>query len=143
MNVFFVYCLSVANVTLSPLAPLALIPGTMSGNLSLVPFAETHWLLRDPRIAFLNLAGNVVLFIPFGALLPLLSSTFRRFWATVLAGMLASVAIEALQWNGFAGGGARSADIDDVILNTVGTALGYAVYAVGRPLWLRLLGRRN
>ena len=66
---------------------------------------------------------NIAVFIPVGFALGL---AFRKAkgWQAVMAGMGISVGIELLQWlfrKGFA-------DVDDVIHNVLGCALGYIVY---------------
>ena len=68
----------------------------------------------------MNILGNAFMFVPAGLLAPLaLGWGVRR---TTLAGLALSVAIEITQL--MLG---RSADIDDVILNSAGAAAGAAV----------------
>lgn len=137
VNLFFIYSLAVAAITVFP---IGIGIGSMWGRISWVPFTETHWLLHDPFVAVLNLVGNIVLFVPLGFFLPLLSPRFEGIGTTVLTGLVVSACIESLQFIGIAGWGWRSADIDDLILNTVGTAVGYGVYAAGRRVWQRWFG---
>ncbi|MDL2258765.1 VanZ family protein [Eubacteriales bacterium OttesenSCG-928-K08] len=82
-----------------------------------------------------NIAGNVILFMPFGFFLPILSKRNGLF-LTVAQGALCSIAIETLQL--FL---VRSTDIDDVILNTFGTLLGYVAFALFRHLFPRTCER--
>jgi glycopeptide antibiotics resistance protein len=70
-------------------------------------------------------AGNVVLFLPLGFLLPLLVPRLGRFWPTVGTGFALSAAIELSQ---VAFPGVRRADVNDVLMNTLGAALGYLLY---------------
>lgn len=81
------------------------------------------------RHAFVNLAGNIMLFVPLGLFLPYFFPKLRRFgrFIGVTAAIIASV--ELLQWVTLLG----SADIDDLILNVLGASAGFAV---GR-LWTR------
>jgi glycopeptide antibiotics resistance protein len=83
---------------------------------------------------------NVLLFAPFGFGLPFLTSF--RFGKVVLAGALFSLAIEVLQFvTGYmAGVTFRVADINDVVFNTAGSALGYLLSAVFVRLVRRALG---
>ncbi len=77
-----------------------------------------------------QLALNIGMFVPMGALLPVIFKRLRRFYATALVSLGVTVAIETLQY--FMG---RSADIDDVIMNFAGAAIGYAIYLLlGRCL---------
>ena len=73
--------------------------------------------------------GNVALFIPFGIGVPILWSRFDGPVRVVVAAIVVSVGIEALQWGVFTH---RQADIDDVILNVPGALTGYALLAVAR-----------
>lgn len=80
------------------------------------------------RLAVINLVGNVVMFLPLGALLPAVFSRLRRFCRTLAAGLLAVLAVELLQLFTLLG----SCDIDDLILNLVGIALGYGLWRLLR-----------
>jgi glycopeptide antibiotics resistance protein len=86
----------------------------------------------DPVHMLAEHVGNVLLFVPFGLLLPLLVPRLNRCWRVVAAGAATSLCIEAAQ---VAMPGIHRADIDDVILNTVGVASGW--------LLLRRAGRRT
>ncbi|WP_342492314.1 VanZ family protein [Bacillus sp. FSL M7-0003] len=85
-----------------------------------------------PNLVFLNLAGNILLFVPLGFFL---YQAFRtmRWQKAVLGGFLLSTIIELLQWM-FSQSGiiTRSSDIDDILLNTLGTALGCIMYQIYR-----------
>ncbi|MFE9046419.1 VanZ family protein [Streptomyces sp. NPDC007818] len=76
-----------------------------------------------------QLGGNILLGVPFGILLPLLSRKARGFLrvAAVTAGTM--LLVELVQGALVTG---RAFDIDDVLLNTGGALLGYVV--VGRRL---------
>lgn len=66
---------------------------------------------------------NIVLFIPLGLLLPLLWKTFRRVFNILLAGLGLSLMIELLQILTIT----RYTDIDDLIMNTFGTIIGFVL----------------
>lgn len=96
---------------------------------NLKPFLEIRRFLiageaLGSRAVLLNLAGNVVGFLPFGFFLPVISRRFRSFPRVVLLGCLMSGAVELIQLVTKTG----VCDIDDVILNTAGTALGYLLF---------------
>lgn len=80
-----------------------------------------------------NAKGNVVLFFPLGILLPLLWSRLR-FRNALLIAIAVSVSIEVLQYISRAWGSYRLADINDVILNSLGACLGLALVALLRLL---------
>lgn len=91
------------------------------------PFATIAPALRaGPRsFSFRVLVGNVLAFIPLGALVPLTRPRYGVALA-VLAGLGLSTAIELgqLAVSLGVGFGYRSADVDDIILNVFGTAIG-------------------
>ncbi len=77
--------------------------------------------------AMLNLAVNVLLFLPFGALAGLAHLRLGSWWRAPLIAALLSSGIEVAQHYGEAG---RAADINDVIANTFGTALGVGLTVI-------------
>lgn len=98
---------------------------------NLEPFKEIKrfWQYRH-SLGFmsvaLNLAGNVIVFIPFGAFLPVLFVRCRRMWSTLLLSFEISLCVEVVQLVCKVG----SFDVDDIILNTLGGLLGYIIYLV-------------
>lgn len=68
---------------------------------------------------------NILFFIPFGFLLPTLWENFRKFLPTVFLGFLFSLIIELGQLFTI-----RATDIDDLIMNTLGTILGFILFKV-------------
>lgn len=97
---------------------------------NLVPFTEIRRFLRyrdtlGMRAVLLNVYGNVIGFLPFGAILPVMHRKLRSFARVTGLGALFSVCVELLQLVSRRG----SCDVDDVILNTAGAALGYLIFA--------------
>lgn len=95
-------------------------------SFNLIPFKTiTAYLgeMGDENIDvwFFNLFGNVLAFMPMGFLLPLVFKKLKSPGAIVLAVLLTSSVLEILQLVSKLG----IADIDDVILNTLGGFLGY------------------
>jgi len=66
--------------------------------------------------------SNILLFIPFGFFVPAVYKSKRNIWKTMIIVFLTTFGIEFLQY--FMG---RSADIDDVITNILGTIIGYYI----------------
>lgn len=98
---------------------------------NLRPFREIIRFLRyretlGSRAVFLNLAGNVIGFLPFGALLPLMVRSVRRAWKIGFLSLEISALIEVSQLLFQVG----CFDVDDMILNTLGGLLGYAVFLI-------------
>lgn len=98
-------------------------------NMNLVPFKEIRRFLFHVKElgimpVLINIGGNIAAFMPFGFLLPYVSDMKHGFLKIGLTGFLASCIVEIAQLIGRVG----VCDIDDVILNTVGTLAGYACY---------------
>jgi glycopeptide antibiotics resistance protein len=74
----------------------------------------------------LNLAGNVLAFVPFGLFLPLLVRSTRPFVKTLVWGFTFSLLVEIIQLFSRVG----SFDVDDIVLNTAGTVCGYVLFWV-------------
>lgn len=87
-------------------------------------YASTKWYI------IYNMLGNILWFVPFGILFPLCGRKKRGFFLTVLCGALCSLAIEALQLVFSTG----ISDIDDIIFNTVGTAIGALLCTAARGI---------
>lgn len=81
------------------------------------------------RHCFINLGGNVLLFIPAGYLLPRLWKKQRNFILFLFSCAGLILAVEVLQLVSLLG----SFDVDDVILNLSGMTLGYLLCIISRP----------
>ncbi len=82
-------------------------------------FYESPW-----STFVLNVFGNVAIFVPLGVFLPLLRRKDKRVLSNLMLIALASIMAESIQWM-FALG---VADVDDVILNTLGGFIGIMGY---------------
>ncbi len=106
---------------------------------NICPFREirryvTYWRVLGIRTVILNLAGNVIGFIPFGALLPLMARSVRRWWKVTLLGLEISALIEVSQLIFKVG----CFDVDDMILNTLGAFLGYLIFFAASRCYRRV-----
>lgn len=110
--------------------PLQFIPSeVLPLRVNLIPFV--HILEFDNRRdTLLNIIGNVTMFIPSGIVLPVLYQKLNSFLKVTVAGALLSLCIELLQLP-FS---VRASDIDDLLLNTCGCTIGYALYAGVRKI---------
>lgn len=109
--------------------------GFSGENLNLVPFetVRLYWRLLQRgateellRHAMINLAGNVVVFIPLGWFLPCIWPKMRGFFKTVLTAAVSVCLVEICQYITNLG----SCDIDDLLLNLVGVILGYVIWKI-------------
>jgi glycopeptide antibiotics resistance protein len=80
------------------------------------------------------LAGNVLVFVPFGVLLPVIFPGVRRWWRMMFAGLALSASIELSQFavSLLLGYWYRMTDIDDVLLNIAGVLVGYGLFVAAR-----------
>lgn len=78
--------------------------------------------------SFENLVGNVVVFIPFGFLLPYVLKKGKNFFVMLLNAVLFVLGIELFQL--FSAFGAF--DVDDILLNCVGAIIGYMLFLIGK-----------
>ena len=96
---------------------------------NITPFQEIErfWKYREQLglMSYINLFGNVLIFVPFGFMEPLTSKK-RSFWATLIDGCLVSLSVEIFQFITKVG----RFDVDDLMLNTTGVALGYVCFIV-------------
>jgi glycopeptide antibiotics resistance protein len=131
-TLMYIYISLVVYVTLMPIVvSLPFIFNHPYNPMNLIPF-DDYFSGRGDTIRQILL--NVIMMIPFGFLLPvvkkqtILSCLFRTF--------LLSLGIELLQplINGF-----RSADITDLITNTLGGLLGYLLYLIFKPVINKIL----
>ncbi|MQN01849.1 MAG: VanZ family protein [Lachnospiraceae bacterium] len=96
-----------------------------------VPFHEIkrylHLLKVYPYISLMNLFGNVLIFIPFGALVTFFKRAERvAVLRVTLLAFTVSCSIELIQLFTRVG----SCDVDDVILNTLGGFIGSLIYYI-------------
>lgn len=109
---------------------------------NLIPFLEITRFIRSAFNGgsihyvdvFVNLIGNVVAFVPFGALIRWVRNRKTGLWIAVLYTFLFSLAIELIQLATKVG----VFDVDDLILNTCGGVVGYVCYRI-----LRAIDRRR
>lgn len=99
-------------------------PLLQDGKILWVPFVELFRIARNSTSFFLYLfLGNLVWFVPLGLLLPLLTGCGR--WV-ILWSLLLSLFIEVCQFIF----GTGVSETEDLILNTLGGAIGYGIYCL-------------
>ncbi|MEU3526542.1 VanZ family protein [Streptomyces sp. NPDC038707] len=116
------------------LARITLEPSPASASLThsnLHPGRSLQAYLDQPdlRDTVKQIGGNLLLGVPFGVLLPVLTPGARGFWRVMLLTAMVMLLVEMAQGALVTG---RVFDVDDVILNTSGALVGYLL--VGRRL---------
>ncbi|ALQ70519.1 VanZ family protein [Bacillus thuringiensis] len=109
------------------------------GLVNLVPFRSTIRYLTDfdsynLDIVLMNTLGNVIIFIPFGFLLPLLFKQINNVKMASKIFIKFILLIESLQLLTFTG----VFDIDDIILNMLGALIGYGSFVGMKYVWDRV-----
>lgn len=104
-------------------------------NYNLIPLRSikiqlTHinewWALK-------NILGNIIPFMPFGFLLPMVYNKINSFFKFFVSSILFILFVEIFQLFTKIG----SFDVDDIILNFIGSMCGYLVFLLAKSLWKR------
>jgi glycopeptide antibiotics resistance protein len=100
-------------------------------NMNLIPFKTIGGYLRffingsiNKSIIVENLLGNIILFTPMGILIPCIFQSLRKFKKFLFSMIIILVSVEIGQLITRTG----SCDIDDVLLNTIGSICGYLIF---------------
>ena len=96
------------------------------GTANFIPFKTIKMYIKyaDKLNSFENLAGNIMAFVPFGFLLPLVRKNESKLADIFANALILVIGIEVFQL--FSAFGAF--DVDDVILNCFGAVIGYFIY---------------
>lgn len=108
---------------------------------NLLPLREikryvVYWHEIGIRNVMINLLGNVVCFVPFGFVLPIISRSQRKGYKIFLLSVLSSLLVELIQLVSKVG----TCDIDDILLNTLGGMIGYLMFYISHRLTRYLSG---
>lgn len=108
-------------------------------SLNLIPFRFiTETWDMGVRKQITQTIANILMFLPLGFIFPVAFKKARTFYKTTICMLLFSFLIEFIQY--FIG---RSADIDDLILNTLGAMLGYFIFYIFSGLFRNKIYGRN
>lgn len=141
--IFFIYIIELLGVTLFPIEinfrgqafhssytavnyiPFRSIASDVA-QVGHVPFSTAFQI----KLLIKNVGGNFILLIPLGFLLPLLIRKINSIKKVLIFDFAVSLSIEMLQFfeSYFNIASGRIVDVDDIILNTAGAAVGYLIY---------------
>ena len=106
---------------------------TLKRNLNYIPGDTILWFYRllryypgYRRTAIINLFGTIGMFIPLGFGLPWVHARLRSWWKTLLTAAGIITCVELTQLVTLLG----HCDVDDLILNLIGVAIGYILWAI-------------
>ena len=139
---FLLFMAGLASITVIPRSADGGLTGFVGmkgfSRINLIPFriiVDSWKALSDGNWIYpmINIAGNIVMFMPAGFFTALLwkGESLKK---AGLAGFFFSLTVEICQLPQ-----ARGTDIDDLWLNTLGAILGYGVFGLMkryRPLWI-------
>lgn len=91
---------------------------------TIIRIEEINWIPFESE-GIMTYLLNVILFIPLGFLLPLIWQNYRHLLPTAVIGASFSFAIEIGQLFN-----RRQTDIDDLLMNTLGTIFGFGIWAI-------------
>ncbi len=121
---FYIYTIAVMSLTIFPL-PFDRLKTPSENGMNITPLVNIVKGLSEIRSMpytrssehiFQNIAGNIILFIPLGIFLPLLSDKYRSINKLIILAVVCTVSIELTQLILRQFEIYRTVDIDDVIL---------------------------
>ena len=140
--IFEIYCAVMIFLLFLQRSPRAIDSGylqSLRDHMNLIPGDTIRRFLlvwNSPvyhRASIVNLVGNIVMFIPLGFGLPWVHERLRRFWKTLLLSAGIIILVELTQLFTLLG----HCDVDDLILNLMGVAMGYCFFLVWKKLGAR------
>ena len=119
-------------------------PRTGVWRYNFVPFTEIRRFIRYRKLVgnrafFINIIGNVLGFMPYGFFLPLVIDERRKGGVVCVSGCLMSFCVECIQLVTQVG----SFDVDDILLNSLGTILGYCILESGLAALRQMVSLRQ
>lgn len=108
-------------------------------NLVLFQEIKRFWIYREQLGTWAvtaNLLGNIAGFVPFGMILPLINRNTRGIFFITFSGFALSLCVETLQLITKLG----CFDVDDLVMNTLGAAIGYLIFAPAYYIYKREKG---
>lgn len=103
-----------------------ILQGLDTANFTLFKTIKMYIRYYNQLNSFENLFGNVLIFIPYGWILPRVHGRYRNILLLMLNAFLFITSIEIVQL--FSAFGAF--DVDDILLNCFGVLIGYFCYLV-------------
>lgn len=134
---FIAYCLCMLQLLFHRRGYDPSMPYAQQLKYNLIPFETIVLFLRaldhsspaTRRHAVINLLGNVVMFLPLGFLPAAIWEKLRKVWKILLLTILIIFLVELTQMLTLVG----SFDTDDLILNILGSLLGYWLFRLTNP----------
>jgi len=136
-TLFAIAALYVVAVAMITVVPMRVTTDRLT-RVNVVPLASVAACINRadgphiPRRCIGNVLGNVLLFVPLGVLFPAITHRYGTPVILVIAASLLATAIEAIQYAERTVPIGRTVDIDDVLWNTLGAYVGFAILRTWR-----------
>lgn len=98
-------------------------------NSNFIPMKTIFYYLFESDniiISIKNILGNIIVFMPFGFLLPIATDKINKLKSIVISSLLLSLIFETIQLLT----GLGEFDVDDILLNILGAVIGYMFYHI-------------
>lgn len=106
------------------------------GTEDFIPFWSYYEVFARRNVDIgMQMLANVILFIPWGIIIPIAFPRMRRFVWNVVASVIFSAMIEVVQLLFECG----RCELDDVIHNTLGAVIGYGIWMLGYKVWKKYI----
>lgn len=113
--------------------------GVSTANLTLFKSIRMYIRYYGRINGFDNLFGNVLAFMPLGIMIPVSFPEVNRWWMILLHSFWLSLCIELFQLVSHFG----AFDVDDILLNTLGSLLGFVGFLLIRFVYRKVHRERN
>jgi glycopeptide antibiotics resistance protein len=107
-------------------------------SVNLVPFNYGRLFDNRPKVFLLETFGNILLTMPFGFGIPFLARFKPKSFPWIVISPGFAIETAQLLFCLLAGAVYRSVDINDVLMNTIGSLLGYALFRGFAKLYLAI-----
>lgn len=134
--IFMIYIGMVVTITLFPLPiqkeEIESLRETNFVKNVYIPFSDITFMIKYSGLTSImrNIGGNIVLLMPFGVILPFVIRKHIQSSKMFFIGAITSLGIETTQAiiSLMIGARYKTTSVDDIILNTIGTMIGYLFY---------------
>jgi glycopeptide antibiotics resistance protein len=104
-----------------------------NNSFNIIPFRTIKLFIRgynnrivSNRAFYENIFGNILAFVPFAFFIPLIFKKINNYYKFLIIMIIIVIQIEFLQFITMSG----ACDIDDVILNLVGSSIAYLMFSI-------------
>lgn len=141
-SIFYFYLITLIEILFFPIYTSIVPNYIFKFDINLVPLNTVLEMYKFGMLNFLKqIVGNVIIFIPFGFLLPLLFTKYDKFKKILIFAIFTSSFVEIFQLiiGYLINNSYRKTDIDDILLNVIGTIIGYVAYRLLNKYMMKVI----